>query len=166
MVNTFWSQDRKHFKWSCRHRMKKVKAFVEQHLNSNSHPPWTCISANTFMFFCVTILFVFSLWCWLVDGSVVQILWGKRRFGEGTRGFPCGSAVKNLPAMQVMRVRSLGQEDPLEKEMAAHSSILAWKIPWTEELAGYNPRGRKESNTTEWLSMYILYKGRKKNYSF
>ena len=41
--------------------------------------------------------------------------------------------VKNLPAMQETRIRSLGGEDPLEKEMAAHSSILAWKIPWTEE---------------------------------
>jgi len=42
--------------------------------------------------------------------------------------FPGGSAVKNLPAMQETRVRSLGREDPLEKEMATHSSILAWKI--------------------------------------
>ena len=41
--------------------------------------------------------------------------------------------VKNLPAMQEASVRSLGQEDPLEKEMATHSSILAWRIPWTEE---------------------------------
>ena len=41
--------------------------------------------------------------------------------------------VKNLPAMQDTQVRSLGQEDPLEKEMATHSSILAWEIPWTEE---------------------------------
>ena len=41
--------------------------------------------------------------------------------------------VKRLPAMQETRVRSLGQEDPLEKEMATHSSILAWKIPWIEE---------------------------------
>ena len=47
-------------------------------------------------------------------------------------GFPSGSVVKNLPAMQEMQVRSLGQEDPLEVYMAAHSSILAWKIPWTE----------------------------------
>ena len=44
--------------------------------------------------------------------------------------------VKNLPAMQETRVRFLGQEDPLEKEMATHSSILAWRIPWTEEPAG------------------------------
>ena len=41
--------------------------------------------------------------------------------------------VKNLPAMQEMQVQSLGWEDPLEKGMATHSSILAWRIPWTEE---------------------------------
>ena len=41
--------------------------------------------------------------------------------------------VKNLPAVQETQVRTLGQEDPLEREMATHSSILAWKIPWTEE---------------------------------
>ena len=41
--------------------------------------------------------------------------------------------VKRLPAMWETQVQSLGREDPLEKEMAAHSSILAWKIPWTEE---------------------------------
>ena len=41
---------------------------------------------------------------------------------------------KNLPAMQETQVRSLGQEDPQEKEMATHSSVLAWRIPWTEEL--------------------------------
>ena len=44
--------------------------------------------------------------------------------------------VKNLPAVQESRIRSVGWEDPLEKEMAAHSSILAWKIPWTEEPGG------------------------------
>ena len=42
-------------------------------------------------------------------------------------------SVKNLPAVQQMWVQFLGQEDPLEKEMATHSSILAWRIPWTEE---------------------------------
>ena len=44
--------------------------------------------------------------------------------------------VKNLPAMQETWVRSLGQEDPLEKGMATHSSILAWRISWIEELGG------------------------------
>ena len=48
--------------------------------------------------------------------------------------FPGGPVVKNLPAMQEMPVRSLGQEDPLEKRTDTHSSILAWEIPWTEEL--------------------------------
>ena len=48
-------------------------------------------------------------------------------------GFPVGSVIKNLPAMQVMWVRFLGWEDLPEKEMATHSSILAWEIPWTEE---------------------------------
>ena len=47
--------------------------------------------------------------------------------------FPIAQMVKNLPAMQETRVQCLGQEDPLEKEMATHSSILAWRIPWTEE---------------------------------
>ena len=51
--------------------------------------------------------------------------------------------VKHLSAMQETRVRSLGWEDPLEKEMAAHSSILAWKIPWTTEPVGYCPWGRR-----------------------
>ena len=48
-------------------------------------------------------------------------------------GFPGGSVVKNLPAKWKAWVWSLGQEDPLEKVMATHSSILAWEIPWTEE---------------------------------
>ena len=46
--------------------------------------------------------------------------------------------VKNLPAMQKTQVRSLGQEDPLEKGMATHSSIFAWKIPWREEPRGHS----------------------------
>ena len=45
------------------------------------------------------------------------------------------------------QVQSFGWEDPLEKEMAPHFSILAWKIPWTEELAGYSPWGHKKSQT-------------------
>ena len=48
-------------------------------------------------------------------------------------GFPSDSDGKRLPAMQETWVQSLGQEDPLEKEMATHSSILDWRIPWTEE---------------------------------
>ena len=51
--------------------------------------------------------------------------------------------VENLPAKQETRVQSLGREDPLEKEMATHSSILAWRIPWTEEPGGLQYMGSK-----------------------
>ena len=56
--------------------------------------------------------------------------------------------VKNLPAMQKTPVPSLGWEDPLEEGMATHSSILAWKIPWTEEPGRLQSMGSKESDTT------------------
>jgi len=52
------------------------------------------------------------------------------------RGFPGGSVVKNLPAKQETWVRFLGREDPLEKGMATHASIIAWEISWTEEPGG------------------------------
>ena len=51
--------------------------------------------------------------------------------------------VKSLPAVQETWVRSLGWEDPLEKEMVTHSSILAWRIPWTEELGGLQSMGSR-----------------------
>ena len=51
--------------------------------------------------------------------------------------------IKNLPAMQEAQLQSLHREDPLEKEMVTHSSIIAWEIPWTEEADG-RPWGRKE----------------------
>ena len=58
--------------------------------------------------------------------------------------------LKNLPAKKETWIRFLGREDPLEKGMAIHSSILAWRIPWTEELGGlYSPWDHKESDTTE-----------------
>ena len=55
-----------------------------------------------------------------------------------------GSVVKNPPVMQETQVQSLGEEDPLEEEMATHSSILAWKIPWTEEPGGLRSMCHKE----------------------
>ena len=72
--------------------------------------------------------------------------------------FPGGTVVKNLPAMKETLETwdwSLGQEDSLQEELATHSSILAWEIPWTEELAGSSPWGHKESDTTWWLSTFI-----------
>ena len=59
--------------------------------------------------------------------------------------------LKRPPGMQKTRVRSLSQEDPLEKEMATHSSTLAWRIPWGRSLVGYSPWGHKESYMTEQL---------------
>ena len=58
-------------------------------------------------------------------------------------------AVKNPPATWETQVQTLDGEDPLEKGMATHSSILPWRIPWTEETVDYLPWGRKESDVTE-----------------
>ena len=57
--------------------------------------------------------------------------------------------IKNLPAMKETKVLPLGGEDPLEKGMATHSSILAWRIPWTEERGGHSPWGHRGLDTTE-----------------
>ena len=67
-------------------------------------------------------------------------------------GFPGGSVVKNLPTMHETQVRSLGRENPLEKGMVTHSSVLAWRIPWTEEPGGLQSTGCKEWDTTERLT--------------
>ena len=72
-------------------------------------------------------------------------------------GFPGGSAVNNWPVMQKTQdtqVQSLGREDPLEEGMATHSSILAWRIPWTEEPGGLQSIASKELDTTEGLTMH------------
>ena len=71
-----------------------------------------------------------------------------RKIGEICISFSGDSVVKNPLPVQEMRVRSLGREDPLKKEVATHSSILAWKITWTEELGRLQSMGHKESNTT------------------
>ena len=63
--------------------------------------------------------------------------------------------VKNLPAMQETQVQSLGQEDLLEKEIAPHSSILAWRIPRTEEPGGLQSMGLQESDMTEGLTVKV-----------
>ena len=81
-------------------------------------------------------------------------------------GCPGSTSVKNLPAMQETpgtSVWSLGWEDPLEKEMATHSSIRAWKIPWTEEPGRPQSRCHQESDTTEHAH---LYNGQMKHFTF
>ena len=81
--------------------------------------------------------------CWSHD-SLLIVLWFTV---VSMLDFPGGSVVKNLPAMQQTQVLSLGQEDPLEKGMATHSSILAWRIPWTEEPGRLQSMGSQKSWT-------------------
>ena len=74
-------------------------------------------------------------------------------------GFPGGSDSKSPPAMQEMQVQSLGQEDPLEKEMTTHSHILAWKIPWTVEPGKLQSMGSQRvehSLATKQQQQYVL----------
>ena len=75
-----------------------------------------------------------------------------------SRPFLVAQMVKNQPEMQETWVCSLGWEDALEKGRATHSSILTWKIPWTEEPGNYSPWGCKESDMTKWLSTVIMLK--------
>ena len=70
-------------------------------------------------------------------------------------GFLVAQRLKRLPAVQETWVRFLSQEDPLEKEMATHSSILAWRIPWMEEPGRLHPRGRKEQDRIERLHFKV-----------
>ena len=63
--------------------------------------------------------------------------------------------VKNLPAIQETQVQSLGREDPLEREMATHSSILAWRIPWTEEPGGLQSMGSQRVGHDEHLTVTL-----------
>ena len=65
--------------------------------------------------------------------------------------------VKNPPAMQETQVPSLGWEDPLEKGMATHSGILAWRSPWTGSLVGCSQWGCKESDTTDRLTLSLFF---------
>ena len=67
--------------------------------------------------------------------------------------------LKCLPTMWETWVQSLGREDPLEKEMATHSSILVWRIPWIEELGGLQSTGRKESDMTKQLHFHFHFPG-------
>ena len=97
--------------------------------------------------------------------SILAILgkgWGFPGIGPGPFFYLYGwpglfqwpQMVKNLSAMQETWVPSLGCEDPLEKGMATHSSMLAWRIPWTEEPEDFSPWVQKEPDTTERPSLH------------
>ena len=89
-------------------------------------------------------------------GSPLSLIWGP---------ISGCSVVKNLPAMQEAWVWSLDQEDPLEKGMATHSSILAWRIPWTEKPGGL-PWVAKSQITTERLTLSSIFKAGNLGLSF
>ena len=90
------------------------------------------------------------------SSSIHVVTDGKISFIYGCLLFCClvAQRLKRLPAMRETRVRSLGWEDPLEKEVAPHCNILAWRIPWREEPGRHSPRGCKESDTTELLHFH------------
>ena len=74
---------------------------------------------------------------------------GQNHYPQGAWASLVAQMVKYLPAIQETQVQSLYREDPLEEEVATHPSILAWRIPWTEELVGYSSWGGKESDMTD-----------------
>ena len=80
------------------------------------------------------------------NGNAINLVW------PPLKGFAGGSMVKNFPAEQEIWIRPLDKEDPLKREMAIQSNILAREIPWTEELADYSPKDLKESDMTKWLN--------------
>ena len=99
------------------------------------------------------ILGLLAEWAGLPAGLLIWrvrwggLLWCRRQF-SGRYLLLVTELAKNLPAVQETPLRSLDREDPLEKEMATHPSILAWKIPWTEELGGLQSMRSQESNRT------------------
>ena len=76
---------------------------------------------------------------------------------SATRASLVAQTVKCLPEVRETQVRSLGWEDPLEKEMATHSSILAWKIPWTEEPGGLQLKGRNFKSFVCLGGVFLYY---------
>ena len=87
----------------------------------------------------------------------IYILNGLNQRGSGIEGFPHGAVVKNLPAMEETRVRSLGWEGPLEKGMATHSVFLLGEFHGQWRLAGYSPWSRKQSDTTKRLPVSLSH---------
>ena len=88
--------------------------------------------------------------------SLVNILL-ERGLRRNNWGFPVAQTVKNLPAMQETWVRSLDQEDPLEKGLATHSSTLAWRIPWTEEPGGLQSMGWQSQTQLTNYHFHFLF---------
>ena len=92
-------------------------------------------------------------------------LWPVEMVRTLVRGFPSGSAVKNLPAMQKTWVQSLGRENPLEEGIATHSSILAWKIPWAEEPGRLQSMGSYRAGH-DWAHILVMTLSSRRRHSW
>ena len=117
-------------------------------------PPWDFLEC-TWPFYFILSYFLFIIYTFYrstVDSQCFRCTAGDsvihtHIYYWGWGASPVAQMVKNLPAMQEAWVRSLGWEDPLEKEMATHSSILAWRIPWTEGPGGLPSMGSQKRRT-------------------
>ena len=116
-------------------------------------------------YFYLWILWIMQLWTWIYKSlSPAFSYFGYIPIYECDWASLVAQMVKNLPAMQETQVQSLGQEDPLEKGMATHSSILAWRIPWTEEPGGLQSTGLQRvrhdwatnTTTTAWSPAHTI----------
>ena len=109
----------------------------------------------------IPFLFILCLYITVFSGIILAVCFSLHRRklkdrkmddllnAKKSPGFPGGSMVKKLPAIQETWIWSLGWEDPLEKEMATHSSVLAWEIPWTKEPGGLQSLGFRHSLETK-----------------
>ena len=111
-------------------------------------PSFLYLSIHT-MFFIIQLKILIHQCCLnsIFHQMITALLWINNALSIALLGFPSGSVIKNLPANEETWVWSLDQEDPLEKEMATHSSILAWEIPRTEESGGLQPLGLQKGQT-------------------
>ena len=117
--------------------------------------PVSCIEPGLAIYFTYDNIHVSMLFSQIIPSSPSPTSF--RTFKWIIRLSLAAQTVKNLPAMQETQVRSLGQNNPLEEDMASHSSILAGKLHGQRILAGYSPWGHKESDTTERLTFSLSF---------
>ena len=128
----------------CKHNLLIPISMPYLTVNYLKWPSFLYLSIHT-MFFIIQLKILIHQ-CFLnsiFHQMIIVLLWISNILSIALLGFPGGSVIKNLPANEEMWVWSLGEEDPLEKEVATHSSILAWEIPWTEKWAGHRSQGHK-----------------------
>ena len=117
--------------------------------------PVSCIEPGLAIYFTYDNIHVSMLFSQIIPSSPSPTSF--RTFKWIIRLSLAAQTVKNLPAMQETQVRSLGHNNPLEEDMASHSSILAGKLHGQRILAGYSPWGHKESDTTERLTFSLSF---------